>query len=264
MDWLLFLPLMLLPWLATFLGTMFGLVVNMNSPKRQGALLGFAAGVMLASSVWSLVIPAFEEAGSGPRAVVVVTLGFFLGCALILLLDKLLPHQHAGDDAPEGRPSHLSRPMLLVMAVALHNIPEGLALGIVLSAAMQPGGMTPWLAVAFGIGLALQNFPEGMAVVLPMRQAGMPAKKIRRFGILASFAEPAAALLAFFGANLLMKLDGLFLPLILAVAAGAMVFIIVEQLIPESQVSSEGHGHGATYGFLVGFWVMVALSVLGG
>ncbi len=262
MKVLLLILLMVVPWVATFSGSMLALKLRRGTKKRQGALLGFAAGVMLASSVWSLIVPAFDEAGHTIRGAALVTLGFLLGCAGMLLLDKLLPHQHPGESEPEGRPTRLSRPMLLVMAVALHNIPEGLALGIVLGAALAPGGMSLWLAAVFGIGLALQNFPEGMAVVLPMRQAGMDPKKIRNFGILASFAEPAAALIGLFGTQLLAALGGVVLPIMLAVAAGAMIFIVVEELVPESQ--AEGEGHAATYGFLAGFWAMAVLAVLGG
>lgn len=261
MSWGLFAILMILPWIATFGGSMLALKMKLGSEKRQGLLLGFAAGVMMASSIWSLIIPAFEDAGRDLAGIGIVTLGFALGCGGMLLLDKLLPHQHIDTDEPEGRPSHMSRPMLLVMAVALHNIPEGLALGIVLSAAMMPGGMNWTAALVFAIGLALQNFPEGMAVVLPMRQAGMKHSKILRFGVIASFAEPAAALVSFFATGLLAQMGGVVLPILLSVAAGAMVFIIVEELIPESQ--SANVGHSSTYGFLIGFWVMVAMAVFG-
>jgi ZIP family zinc transporter len=262
MQVVLILCLMVLPWVATFTGSMVALKIKMGTQRRQGALLGFAAGVMLASSVWSLIIPAFDEGGHDLRGAALVTLGFVLGCLGMLLLDKIMPHQHMSQDTPEGRPSHLSRPMLLVIAVALHNIPEGLALGIVLSAALQPGGMSPMLGLVFGLGLALQNFPEGMAVVLPMRQAGIAHKKMRDFGTLASFAEPAAAMVGFFGAQLLSTLGGVVMPMMLSVAAGAMVFIVVEELVPESQ-SGDG-GHAPTYGFLLGFWVMAVMGILGG
>ena len=250
------------PWVATFAGSMLGLTVKLSTRSRQNMLLGFAAGVMLASSIWSLILPALEDAGENARGVAVVSCGFLLGIGGMLLLDKLLPHQHMGEPSPEGRPSHLSRPMLLVMAVALHNIPEGFALGIVMNSAMQPDGMPGMMAIVFGIGLALQNFPEGMAVSLPMRQAGISPAKARSFSVLASFAEPAAALAGFAGARLLSMLGGVVMPLMLSVAAGAMIFIVIEELIPESQ--SGDVGHGPTYGFLVGFWIMVVMAVLGG
>lgn len=262
MRWDLFTILMLLPWAATFGGSLTAAGIRVNGRKGQGALLGFAAGVMVAASVWSLIIPAFEEMGADLGSAAVASLGFLLGCAGMLLLDKLVPHQHMDEEAPEGRPSHMSRPMLLVLAVALHNIPEGLALGVVISAAMQDTGMSWTAAIVFGIGLALQNFPEGLAVVLPLRQTGSTSKRCVWWGFWASLAEPAAALLGIFLTSLLTAAGGVVLPVLLSTAAGAMVFITVEELIPESQAS--GHGHNATYGFLLGFWLMALLGILGG
>ena len=177
MRWDLFAVLMLLPWAATFGGSLMAARIGLGSAKRQGALLGFAAGIMIAASVWSLIVPAFSDAGHDFKGTLVVTLGFLLGCAGMLGLDKLVPHQHMDEESPEGSPSHLSRPMLLVLAVALHNIPEGLALGVVIAAAMADAGMTWTAAIVFGLGLALQNFPEGMAVVLPLRQSGSTKKR---------------------------------------------------------------------------------------
>ena len=167
-------------------------------------------------------------------------------------------------NTPEGHPSHLSRPMLLVLAVALHNIPEGLALGVVIAAAMGQEAMTWTGALMFGLGLALQNFPEGLAVVLPLRQAGADKGKCHRLGLLASFAEPGAALVGLLFASLLSSLGGVIMPLLLSAAAGAMIFIVVEELIPESQAVHAEHGHAATYGFLLGFWMMALMGVLGG
>ena len=262
MRWDLFAIMMLLPWLATFGGSLMAARIRVNAQKGQGPLLGFAAGVMVAASVWSLIIRAFDEMGTDFRAAAVVSLGFALGCAGMLLLDKLVPHQHMDENSPEGRPSHMSRPMLLVLAVALHNIPEGLALGVVISAALQDTGMTWTAAIVFGIGLALQNFPEGIAVVLPLKQTGSTAKRCAWWGFWASLAEPAAAVVGIALTSLLTAAGGVVLPILLSVAAGAMVFITVEELIPESQAG--GHGHGATYGFLLGFWLMALLGILGG
>ena len=262
MRWDLFAILMLVPWAATFLGSLAAVKVPINTPRRQGGLLGFAAGVMVAAAVWSLTLPAFEAAEPGYTGALVVTAGFLLGCAGMLLLDKLVPHQHMDEDKPEGHASHISRPMLLVLAVALHNIPEGMALGVVIAAAMQDAGMSWTAALVFGLGLALQNFPEGMAVVLPLRQAGRSAKSCTWLGFLASLAEPAAALLALGMTSALMAAGSVVMPILLGMAAGAMVFITVEELIPESQAGD--HGHAATYGFLAGFWIMALLGVLGG
>ena len=262
MRWDLFVILMLLPWAATFAGSLVAARIRIRSQKSMGVLLGFAAGVMIAASVWSLIVPAFEDAGTDFHGALIVTLGFALGCAGMLLLDKLVPHQHMDEDSPEGRPSHMSKPMLLVLAVALHNIPEGLALGVVIAAAMQDIGMTWTAAIVFALGLALQNFPEGIAVVLPLRQTGSTARRCSWLGFWASLAEPAAALLGIALTSVLTAVGGIVLPVLLGVAAGAMVFIVVEELIPESQV--DGHGHGATYGFLLGFWIMALLGILGG
>ena len=262
MRWDLFLILMLLPWIATFGGSLMAARISLNTPKKQGGLLGFAAGVMIAASVWSLLLPAFEDTGNNVNGALIVTLGFLLGCAGMLALDKLVPHQHIDEEAPEGRPSHMSRPMLLVTAVALHNIPEGMALGVVISAAMMDSGMTWTAAILFGVGLALQNVPEGMAVVLPMRQTGASQKKCIRLGFLASLAEPAAAVIGILLTSVLSGLNTVVMPILLSAAAGAMIFITVEELIPESQAGD--HGHAATYGFLLGFWIMALMGVLGG
>ncbi len=264
MRWDLFALLMIVPWMATYGGSLAAVNLRLDTNRKQGGLLGFAAGVMIAASIWSLILPAFGEMGTGLRSAAVVTAGFLLGCAGMLLLDRLVPHQHPEESSPEGHASHLSRPMLLVLAVALHNIPEGLALGVVIAAAMGDAGMTWTGALMFGLGLALQNFPEGLAVVLPLRQGGADRKRCHRLGLLASFAEPAAALLGFLFTSLLSSLGGVIMPLLLSVAAGAMIFIVVEELIPESQSFREEHGHTATYGFLAGFWIMALMGVLGG
>ena len=262
MRWDLFLILMVLPWLATFGGSLLAARISIKTQNRQNALLGFAAGVMVAASVWSLIIPAFEGLKKDLRSALVITLGFALGVGGMLLLDKIVPHQHLEEDAPEGSPSHLTRPMLLVLAVALHNIPEGLALGVVIAAAMQDAGMSWTAAIIFGVGLALQNFPEGMAVVLPLRQTGWSRRRCIWWGFSASLAEPAAAIIGLLLTSALTLLGGVVMPVLLSVAAGAMIFIVVEELIPESQ--SGGHGHAPTYGFLLGFWSMALMGMLGG
>lgn len=261
MRWDLFAILMLLPWAATFGGSLMAARVSLNTQRKQGGLLGFAAGVMIAASIWSLIIPAFDSSGTHFRGALVVTLGFAAGIGGMLLLDKLVPHQHMDEEQPEGSASHLSRPMLLVLAVALHNIPEGMALGVVLAAAMQDAGMTWAAAIVFGLGLALQNFPEGMAVVLPLRQTGSSRSRCVRWGFWASLAEPVAAIIGLLLTSALTALGGVVMPVLLSIAAGAMIFITVEELIPESQAGD--HGHAATYGFLIGFWLMALLGILG-
>lgn len=251
---------MFLPWLATYAGSVLALVMKLGSVKRQGMMLGFAAGVMIAASVWSLVLPAFEATDKDIFGAFIITLGFFLGCVGMLGLDKLIPHQHTDDNLPEGLPSGLSRPMLLVLAVALHNIPEGLALGVVLSAAMKDTTLNWTAALIFSFGLVLQNFPEGMAVVYPLYQSGMDKKRCHKLGLLASLAEPAAAIIGTASSALLITLGGIILPLLLSVAAGAMIFIVVEELIPQARMNNK---HFGTYGFLIGFWSMALMGMMG-
>ncbi|MDR3050732.1 MAG: ZIP family metal transporter [Oscillospiraceae bacterium] len=258
MPWLSFSLLMFIPWLATWGGSMLGASMRLEGEDKQAAFLGFAGGIMVAASIWSLIVPAFN-AITGWAGALTNTAGFVLGCLGMLLLDRLLPHQHPTEESPEGRPSHLSRPLLLVMAVALHNIPEGLALGVVIAATLRQG-LPPLAAAVFGLGLALQNFPEGMAVVVPLRESGMPRGRCIRFGTLASFAEPVAALAGLGLSFGLVGLGGAALALPLSIAAGAMMFIVVEELIPASQA---GHtGHAPTYGFLIGFWAMAVMGIL--
>lgn len=259
-HWISFSLLLVIPWIATWAGSYLGARMQLRNAGQQAGFLGFAAGIMVAASIWSLIIPAFESA-PGWTGAAITTLGFIAGCAGMLLLDRLLPHQHAVEQQPEGRPSHLSRPMLLVMAVALHNIPEGLALGVVMAATFQEG--ITWVAAAvFGLGLALQNFPEGMAVVVPLRESGVSVQRCIRFGTLASFAEPVSALIGFSFSMLLVGLGGVTLALLLSIAAGAMMFIVVEELIPASQATSPGHA--PTYGFLIGFWMMAVMGMMAG
>lgn len=262
MQWSLFAIYMIVPWAATFLGSLTALVVKLDSKKRQGVLLGFAAGVMIAASVWSLILPAFDEVGNNLRGVLIVSLGFLLGCAGMLALDKIVPHQHNEMEMPEGHSSHLSRPMLLAVAVALHNIPEGIALGVVIAAAISSTGIGWSAALMFAFGLALQNFPEGLAVTFPLYQSGMSKKRCAQLGFLTSLAEPVAAVIGLISTSLLSMLGNIVMPILLSVAAGAMIFIVVEELIPESQV--EQSGHSATYGFLLGFWIMAIAGLLFG
>lgn len=251
--------LMIVPWLATFSGSLVGAIAKLKSDKQQGGFLGFAAGIMIAASVWSLIIPAFDVPPT-TKGIIVATAGFLLGCGLMLFLDKLVPHQHMEESEPEGRPSGLSRPMLLVMAVALHNIPEGLALGVVLAGVLN-GDIGERAALAFGAGLALQNLPEGMAVTVPMKQSGFTSAKCVGWGSLASLAEPVSAVIGLGISMILTDFGSLTMPVLLSMAAGAMLFIVVEELIPASQKTSDSHS--ATYGFLLGFWIMAAMGIAG-
>ncbi len=262
MNVLLIAFLMLVPWAATFGGSLFAVLMPLGTQRKKGFLLGFAAGIMLAASVWSLIIPAFKEAPQGLLGIGIVSIGFVAGCLGMLLLDLILPHQHTDDSPVEGRPNHMSKPMLLVMAVMIHNIPEGIALGVVIAAAAHPGGMSQTAAIAFGLGLALQNIPEGMAVIIPMRQCSVNKNNCTRWGFISSLAEPAAALVGWGTTGILSSMSEIIMPIILGLAAGAMIFIVVEELIPESQWAAEGHV--PTFGFIIGFWAMAVMGIYAG
>ena len=254
----------LIPFLGTCLGS--ACVFLMRGRLHVGVqrvLTGFAAGVMTAASIWSLLVPAMDQSYEmGRLAFVPAFVGFWIGILFLLLLDRLVPHLHQGSDVPEGPRATFKKTTMLLLAVTLHNIPEGMALGVVIAAAMGDAGMSWTAALVFGAGLALQNFPEGMAVVLPLRQSGATQRHCLRWGFWASLAEPAAAIIGILMTTFLATLGGVVMPVLLSVAAGAMIFIVVEELIPESQ--SGDHGHAATYGFLLGFWLMALLGVLGG
>lgn len=225
------------------------------SPAVQRVFLGFAAGVMTAASVWSLLIPAMEmaeEQGLAPW--VPAGGGFLLGVAFLLLLDRLLPHMHLGDDKPEGLHSSLRRTTLLVLAVTLHNIPEGLAVGLVFAVAGTSPAATLSGAIALAIGMALQNFPEGAAVSLPLKKEGLSNGKSFVLGALSGVVEPVAGIL---GVLLAGSITGV-MPWILSFAAGAMIYVVVEELIPEAHLGE--HSHSGTLGVIAGFVIMMVLD----
>ena len=249
----------LFTWLVTALGA--GLVFLFKSINRRilDAMLGFAAGVMIAASYWSLLAPAIEMAeGSGLPAWVPATLGFLLGGAFLWLVDKLLPHLHLGlpRDAAEGINTSWHRSILLVFAITIHNIPEGLAIGVAFGAlaadlpAASLGG-----AIALALGIGIQNFPEGTAVSVPLRREGLSRLKSFWYGQLSGVVEPMAGLV---GAAAVILMQPI-LPYALAFAAGAMIYVVVEELIPESQ--REEHSDAPTVGAMIGFAVMMTLDV---
>jgi ZIP family zinc transporter len=225
------------------------------------ALLGFAAGVMIAASVWSLIIPAIEGSEElGRLSWLPAAVGVLSGGAFLRLADRLLPHLHL--EAPlseaEGPPTHWRRTTLLVLAITLHNVPEGLAVGVAFGAIGELDGgevATLGAAVALAIGIGLQNFPEGLAVAMPLRREGVSRGRSFYFGQLSAGAEPIAAVL---GAAAVAVISPL-LPYALTFAAGAMLYVVIEELVPESQRS--GHADVATVGTLIGFVVMMALDV---
>ncbi len=248
--------------LIPFLGTSFGAACvffmrQALNKQIQRALTGFAAGVMVAASIWSLLIPAIEQSARlRTLAFLPAAAGFWLGILFLLLLDRLVPHLHLGSDQAEGPKSQLQRTTMMILAVTLHNIPEGMAVGVVyagyLSGASQ---ITAAGALALSLGIAIQNFPEGAIISMPLRAEGM--KKGRAFlgGVLSGVVEPIGAVLTVLAAGLVVPA----LPYLLSFAAGAMLYVVVEELIPEM---SEGkHSNIGTVFFAIGFSLMMALDV---
>lgn len=225
----------------------------------QSMFLGFAAGVMIAASVWSLLIPSMEQAKNlGMIEWLPAGAGFILGAVFLNVLDKLLPHLHPGSEEPEGPPSSLKRTSMLVIAVTLHNIPEGMAVGLAFAMSASTasvGTISLAGALALALGIGLQNFPEGAAVSLPLQKEGCSKGKAFLYGSLSGIVEPIAgiAVVAIAGSATIV------MPWLLAFAAGAMVYVVVEELIPEAHFSD--HGHGATFGFMVGFLIMMIMDV---
>lgn len=223
------------------------------------ALTGFAAGVMVAASVWSLIVPAIEESSAMERlAWVPAFVGFWLGILFLLLLDSLLPHLHLGekDTRPEGLRSNLQRKTLMLLAVTIHNIPEGMAVGVVYAGLLSGGtGLTAAGALALSVGIAIQNFPEGAIISMPLRAEGSSRTRAFLGGFLSGVVEPVGAVLTILAARQLVPL----MPYLLSFAAGAMVYVVVEELIPEM---SEGeHSNVGVLAFALGFTLMMALDV---
>ena len=252
---------LLIPLLGTMLGAAFVfLMKDEMSPRVQKSLLGFASGVMVAASVWSLLIPAMEmEAGEGPWAVVPAAVGFLLGIGFLLLIDEVTPHLHLDAERPEGPRSHLSRTAMLALAVTIHNLPEGMAVGVVFAGAEEGAAhLTLASALAVSIGIAIQNVPEGAISAMPMRAAGNSKWRSFAIGSLSGAVEPLGGLAVVLLASMMTPA----LPYLLAFAAGAMIYVVVEELIPEA---SEGeHSNLSTIGFAVGFVLMMVLDVVMG
>ena len=226
--------------------------------KVQRIFLGFAAGVMIAASVWSLLIPAIEEAqASGGIGWIPAAGGFLLGIAFLMLLDGLLPHLHIGAKKPEGVKSSWKRTTLLVLAVTLHNIPEGMAVGLSFALAAQHAGDAAALssALALAIGIGIQNFPEGAAISLPLRQEGASLSRSFLYGSMSGIVEPIFGVLVVLAAGTIQPL----MPWLLSFAAGAMMYVVVEELIPEAHLGE--HSNTGTLGVMAGFLIMMILDV---
>lgn len=254
---------LLIPFLGTALGAACVFFVRGELNWRiHRAFTGFAAGVMVAASIWSLLIPAMEESAALEElAFLPAAIGFWVGILFLLLLDHLIPHLHHDSTEAEGPPSSISRVGKLVLAVTLHNIPEGMAVGVVyagLLAAQTNGvsdGITSAAALAMSIGIAIQNFPEGAIISLPLRSEGVKDGKAFFYGVLSGVVEPIGAYLTILAVHHVVP----FLPYFLSFAAGAMLYVVVEELIPE--MSQGQHSDIGTLAFAVGFSLMMALDV---
>ena len=250
----------LLPLAGTVLGSSFVFFMKREIPDRlQKTLLGFASGVMVAASVWSLLIPSIEMAGAQGHplsygGIVPAAGGFLIGMGFLLLIDELTPHLHNGATSAEGLRSRLSRTAMLALAVTIHNLPEGMAVGVVFAGETQ--GLTLTAAMAVSIGIAIQNIPEGAIISMPMYAEGNSRWRAFLIGSLSGVVEPVGSIAILLLASAL----GVALPWLLAFAAGAMMYVVVEDLIPET--AQGRHTNLSTLGFATGFVLMMAMDVL--
>ena len=248
----------LIPFIGTFIGA--ALVIFLKGEMKdwfRKIMLGFASGVMIAASVWSLLLPAIEKSEAlGALPWLPPAVGFLMGMGFLLLLDTLIPHQHQGSDEPEGLPSHARKNTMLMLAVTLHNIPEGMAVGVVFAGlAIGEPGITWASALALAIGIALQNVPEGAIISLPLRANGLSRTRAFAYGALTGAVEPVAAALTILLTGIMTPI----LPYLLCFAAGAMVYVVVEELIPEAQQGE--HSNIGTIGTALGFALMMVLDI---
>ena len=248
----------LIPFLGTSLGAAMVLFMKKEiNNKIQKLLLGFAAGVMIAASVWSLLIPAInmsEERGNIPW--IAPSVGFMAGIIFLYILDSIIPHLHLDSKKPEGIKSKLKNTTMLVLAVTLHNIPEGMAVGVVFAGMLTENSLITLAgAFALSIGIAIQNFPEGAIISMPLKAEGMSKKKAFVYGVLSGIVEPIGAVITILITGFVVPI----LPYILSFAAGAMIYVVVEELIPESQ--SGEHSNIGTIGTSIGFVIMMILDI---
>lgn len=248
----------LIPFLGTSLGAACVFFMkNTLSDLVQRALTGFAAGVMVAASVWSLLIPAIEQSQNmGKFSFLPAFVGFWIGILLLLILDHLIPHLHAKSEQAEGIKSQLSRTTMMVLAVTLHNIPEGMAVGVIYAGFLAGNTqITAASAFALSLGIAIQNFPEGAIISMPLRAEGEKRSKAFLGGVLSGIVEPIGAVLTLLAAQFIIPA----LPYLLSFAAGAMLYVVVEEMIPE--MSQGQHSNVGTIFFAVGFSIMMVLDV---
>ena len=248
----------LIPFLGTLLGSsgVFFMRKNLNDRIQRG-LTGFAAGVMTAAAVWSLLIPAIEQSSSmGKLSFIPAAIGFLAGIGFLLLLDRIIPHLHMNSEQAEGPKSNLKKTTMLVLAVTLHNIPEGMAVGVIYAGMLYGHSEISYAgALALSIGIAIQNFPEGAIISMPLKSEGLKKSKSFLYGALSGIVEPIGSLLTILAAGIVIPI----LPYLLSFAAGAMVYVVVEELIPE--MSAGKHSNIGTISFALGFAGMMILDV---
>ena len=249
---------LLIPFLGTSLGAaMVFLMKKEVNRKLEKLLLGFAAGVMIAASIWSLLIPSIDMTESqGKIAWIPAAIGFIFGILFLLMLDHIIPHLHMRSNKPEGVKSKLKNVTMLVLSVTLHNIPEGMAIGVVFAGVLSnTPEMSLMGAIALSIGIAIQNFPEGAIISMPLKGEGVSKTKSFLYGMLSGIVEPIAAILTILFTNAITPI----LPYVLAFAAGAMIYVVTEELIPESQEGE--HSDISTIGLAIGFVLMMILDI---
>lgn len=247
-----------IPFLGTTLGAaMVFFMKNKMNGKVEKLLLGFASGVMIAASIWSLIIPSIDMAKEqGKLEWVPAAIGFMLGIIFLLVLDSIIPHLHLNNSKPEGIKAKLKKTTMMVFAVTLHNIPEGMAVGVTFAGALIGNtGITMAGAFALAIGIAIQNFPEGAIISMPLRSEGMSKSRAFLYGTISGIVEPVGAIITILLTGIIVPV----LPYLLSFAAGAMIYVVVEELIPESQ--SGEHSNIGTIGVAIGFVIMMILDV---
>ncbi|MCR4637529.1 ZIP family metal transporter [Butyrivibrio fibrisolvens] len=248
----------LVPFLGTALGSAMVFFMKKElSEKLNHALEGFAAGVMVAASIWSLIIPAMEQSASmGKLSFIPAVAGFWIGILFLLCLDELIPHLHMNSDEPEGMKANFKKTTMMVLAVTLHNIPEGMAVGVVYAGWLTgTSGITAAGALALALGIAIQNFPEGAIISMPLRSKGESRTRAFVSGVLSGLVEPIGTIITILLAGLIVPV----LPYLLCFAAGAMMYVVIEELVPE--MASGKHTNVSTVMFALGFTLMMTLDV---
>ena len=253
----------MIPFLGTTLGAACVYIMKDTLKDRvQKGLSGFAAGVMVAASIWSLIIPAMDmvEDRLANMAWIPAAIGFIAGIIFLLILDSVIPHQHIDSDHPEGmKAESLRKTTMMVLAVIIHNIPEGMAVGVSFAGVLYGrGDLTMAGAMVLAIGIAIQNFPEGAIISMPLKAVGVNKHKAFGMGIFSGIVEPIAAIITILLSSIMVPI----LPYLLSFAAGAMMYVVVEELVPEATGEGESHTNIGTIGFAVGFVVMMVLDVM--